>query len=137
MRGSPLLRAALMLAALLLLIIPLRSLTVARSAAPAMPAAPVSAATQIHLELTATATPFTFTVSHLGAAIWRGESATSLVASDVSLAFPAEGIDLAVEVKWPSAQTGAVRLVVTRGDTEPIVQTAWGNGGVNDVLTFK
>ncbi|MDD5198267.1 MAG: hypothetical protein PHC88_00560 [Terrimicrobiaceae bacterium] len=137
MRGSPLLRAALMVAALLALLIPLRSLTAVRLASPAMKPSIASADATVHLEIVSTATPFAFAVSHLGKVIWQGDSPTSPVAIDVRLPFPKEGIDLALEAKWPSGQTAAVKLAVAHDDSETAGQTLWGDGGVNDVLTFK
>ena len=136
MRGSPLFRAAFMAVALLVLIFPLRSFTAPRSAAPAAPtvAAP---ATPVRLQLTSTATPITFAVSHLGKVIWQGDAAASPVETTVALAFPAEGVDLGLSAKWTPGRTAAVKLGVARGEDDPATQTVWGDGAIDEVLTFK
>lgn len=126
-----------MAAALLALLVPLRSFTTTRAAPVVMPASAATEAESVHLQIVSTATPFTFSVSHLGRIVWQGESSTSPVEKDVSLPFPKEGIDLALDAKWTSGATGAVKLSVTRGDEDPVAQTTWGDGAVSDVFTFR
>lgn len=123
---------------LLVLLVPLRRLTVARSEAGAPAAATLSLErTPVRLALTATATPIRFQVAHLGAVIWRGESGTAEAHSEVTIPFPPEGIDLALKADWSDPRTAAVRLSVERDGEEPIEQTVWGEGSVDEVLTFK
>jgi hypothetical protein len=126
-----------MVAALLFLLVPLRSLTVSRPAPTAAPEAPATKASAVHLRLTSTAVPLSFSVSHLGKVIWRGDASTSPVESVVEMPFSTEGVDLVVDAKWSFGQTAAVKLEVARGDDEPSAQTVWGDGAVSEVLTFK
>ncbi len=114
MRGSPLLRVFVVVIALLAVQWPLRSLTNHRVKNVATsPQTSAAAETNVHLVLTSTSFPFTFEVSHLGKTIWKGESSESSVARDVKMTFPAEGIDLLVDVKWQGDKQGAVKLDVT------------------------
>lgn len=137
MRGSPLLRAAIVIAALLLLLIPIRRLTVARSEAEPAAAPVVVAKKPVRLAITATAAPFRFEVSHLGRVIWRGESAASRADAEVPLVVPAEGVDLALKAEWAAGQTAAVRLAVSVDGDAPVERTVWGDGSVDEVLTFE
>jgi hypothetical protein len=132
--GSPLLRAAIVLAVLLVLLLPLLSFTAPRARA-LPPSAAVTAATKAHLEIVSTKIPFTFAVTHLGKMIWQGGSTTESVAADVEMPIPKEGIDLAVQVDWSSAGAAAAKLTVTHG-SESIERTLWGDGNAADVLTF-
>jgi hypothetical protein len=137
MRGSPLLRVLWVVIALLAVLWPLRSLTTHRTEAPSA-AAPTADAPEsdVHLVLTSTSFPFTFEVSHLGKTVWKGEATESSVTKDVKMAFPSEGIDLLVDAKWQVDKQAAVRLDVTPDDGNTMTETLWGNGNVNDVLTF-
>jgi hypothetical protein len=136
MRGSPLLRAIVMVAVLLGLLVPLHSFTRTKSAPVAMPPAAATKLSRVHLQIVSTAVPFTFAVSHLGKVVWQGDSPTSPVGKDVNIPFPKEGIDLAMDVKWPAGGTAAVKLSVTRDDEDPVAKTIWGDGAASDVLTF-
>jgi hypothetical protein len=137
MRGSPLLRALLVVIALLTVLWPLRSLTTHRAEEPS--AAPQTAAEvrpNVRVVLTSTTFPFTFEVSHLGKTIWKGEAVESSVAQDVQMAFPPEGIDLLIDVKWQDQRQTAVKVDVTPEGGDTITKTLWGTTQVNDVLTF-
>jgi hypothetical protein len=137
MRGSPLLRVLVVVIALLAVLWPLRSLTSHRAERPSAPAQSVAVPeSNVHLVLTSTSFPFTFSVSHLGQTIWKGEASESSVARDVKMAFPPEGIDLLVDVKWQDDKEGAVKLDVAVDNGETMTKTLWGAGSVSDVLTF-
>jgi len=135
MRGSPLLRAGLVLFALLLLLFPLHSLTSRRPVLGAV-GGPAPRST-LHLTITATTFPFRFSISHLGREVWAGESDASSRAKDLTLAFPPEGIDLLVEASWAEKKETAVRLEVARDAGAPMAKTLWGTERVNDVLSFQ
>jgi hypothetical protein len=137
MKGSPLLRALLVMIALLAVLWPLRSLTTHRAESPsARSQLAVIPESNVHLVLTSTAFPFTFEISHLGKSIWKGEATESSVARDVTMAFPSEGIDLLVEAKWESDKQAAVKLDVAVEGGDITTGTLWGTGGVSGVLTF-
>jgi hypothetical protein len=136
MRGSPLLRVLLVVIALLAVLWPLRSLTTHRAETAPTPQTASTPESNVHLVLTSTSIPFTFEISHLGKTIWKGEATESSVARDVKMAFPPEGIDLLVDAKWQGDKQAAVRLDVTPDDGDTMTKTLWGNGSVNDVLTF-
>jgi hypothetical protein len=136
MKGSPLLRALLVVIALLAVLWLLRSLTTHRAKEP--PTSPQTPTTEssVHLVLTSTTFPFTFDVSHLGKTIWKGEAVESGVARDVQMIFPPEGIDLLLDVKWQGQKQTAVKIDLTPEGGDTITRTLWGTTGVNDVLTF-
>ena len=137
MQGSPLLRVLVVVIALLAVLWPLRSLTTHRQGRPSASAQSVAVPeTNVHLVLTSTSFPFTFEISHLGKTIWKGEESASSVARDVKMAFPPEGVDLLVDVKWQGDKEGAVKLDVTVNNGETMTKTLWGTGSVSDVLTF-
>lgn len=136
MKGSPLLRTGLVLSALLLLLPLLFALTNRPNESPALAAAAQPQTVSLRLTITSTNVPFHFAVSHLGKIIWSGESGALSNSKTIELLFPKEGIDLLVEASWPQKTLGAVRLEVTPPAGAPLSQTLWGNGGVNDVLTF-
>ena len=136
MKGSPLLRALLVVIALLAVLWPLRSLTNHHAKEP--PSLPQTPTTEsnVHLVLTSTTFPFTFEISHLGKTIWKGEASASIVARDVQLIFPREGIDLLIDAKWEGQRQTAVKIDLTPEGGDTITKTLWGTTEVNDVLTF-
>ena len=136
MKGSPLLRALLVVIALLVLLWPLRNLTSHHAKGP--PSLPQTPATEsnAHLGLTSTTFPFTFEISHLGKTIWKGEATENSVARDVQLIFPREGIDLLIDAKWEGQRQTAVKIDLTPEGGDTITKTLWSTTEVNDVLTF-
>ena len=140
MRGSPLLRAVLVVLALLALLAPLRSLTNRRSAA-AAPAqqAMASAVTKkkLRLELTSTTAPFKYQITSGGEPIWKGESDSTSVVRDLELEFPPEGIDLVLDASWTEKKPTAVRLTLTPQGSATLAKTVWGTTSVSEVLTFQ
>jgi hypothetical protein len=137
MRGSPLLRVLLVVITLFAVLWPLRSLTTHRAEGPSATTQTAGTSeSNVRLVLTSTLFPFTFEVSHLGKTIWKGEATESSIARDVKLAFPAEGIDLLVEVRWQSDKQGAVKLDVAVDNSDAVSKTLWGTSSVNGVLTF-
>lgn len=136
MRGSPLLRAGIMLFALLLLLPAVRSLTNCGGLVTTTATAEPEAAQPVRLTITSTVFPFHFAVSHLGRIIWQDQSTAASSAKTVTLRFPPQGIDLLVQASWPEKREGAVRVEVVPPAGAPIAQTLWGNGAVDDVLTF-
>lgn len=137
MRGSPLIRAGLVMLALLALLLPLRSLTRERAAEPPTPAPDARAAQAVILSLTSTARPTRFTVTHLGRPLWSGETTGTTLTTEVRLPFPPEGIDLGLTAQWAGGTTGAVRLGVSPNGGDVLERTAWGEGSIDDVLTFR
>jgi hypothetical protein len=137
MRGSPLVRALVVLVGLLALLLPLRRLTSHQTVQQPTINTQIPAAKKLHLELTSTSAPFRYEVSFSGKVIWHGESSTNSAASDVDLDFPAEGIDLVLDASWSETRPTAIRLQITPPDGTPIAKMVWGNGTkASGVLTF-
>ncbi|MBV8353597.1 MAG: hypothetical protein JOZ21_15120 [Verrucomicrobia bacterium] len=140
MRGSPLLRAVLVVLALLALLAPLRTLTNRRSeAAPSLQQAAQSSAAKkkIRLELTSTTAPFKYQITSGGQPIWSGESDSPIAATDLELEFPPEGIDLVLDASWVEQKLTAVRLALTPQGSDTMAKTIWGTTNVSEVLTFQ
>jgi hypothetical protein len=140
MRGSPLVRAVLVVIALLVLVLPLRTLTSRRSEKPTLLPRAVQGATEkkkFRLELTCTTVPFEYHVTSGGEAIWSGESNSTTVATDSELEFPPEGIDLVVDASWTESKPTAVRLVLIPQGSAVMTRTIWGTTSVSEVLTFQ
>ena len=136
MRGSPLLRTGFVLLAMLLLILPLRSLTNARTRPVPTSALSGAPSATVKLTITSTTVPFRFQISHLGKTIWESESSASSSSKSLTMPFPAEGVDLAVQASWPEKKETAIRVEAARGENAPIDRTLWGTEKVNDVVTF-
>jgi hypothetical protein len=140
MRGSPLLRAVLVALALLALLAPLRSLTNRRNAAVApVQQAMAGAVTKkkLRLELTSTTAPFKYQITSGGEPIWKGESDSTSVVTDLELEFPPEGIDLVLDASWTEKKPTAVRLTLTAQGSATMAKTVWGTTSVSEVLTFQ
>ncbi len=145
MRGSPLFRALLTLAALLLAAWPVWRIT--RSSATPIPAAaaspelraPNAARPQLALEFLP-APPIEFEVKYLGKTIWRGSgNSLAVVSPPLDFTIPAEGVDLQITARWPAdLKHGAVRARLTPSDGVAIERLAWTREGamLDDVLTF-
>jgi hypothetical protein len=137
MRGSPLLRVLLVVVALLGVFWPLRRLTTHHTEQPPDISQRAPAAqSSVRLILTSTTVPFTFEISHLGKTIWKGEATENSVARTAKMTFPAEGVDLLLDVTWQGEKQTAVKLEVTPEGGDPMARTLWGTTRVNGVLTF-
>ena len=135
MKGSPLLRALLAFVAIALTGVPLLKVTRAGSAV----AAPVRAeavVAQIPLRLTFSIAPQSFSISHLGAVVWADGTHGTDVTKTLALAYPKEGVDLQVKVKWPADAEAAVRMRLTDPDGNEHDKTVWGRGEMEEVVTF-
>lgn len=137
MRGSPLIRAILIIAILLLALIPLWKLTHKAEAAPFVDSAPAVKAS-VHVELAFAHAPSEFQLLHLGKIIWEGKSPGVTAQKNFAMEFPKEGIDLEIKAAWPPASPlTAVRVSVTPGNDAAIEKTAWGKTDMDEVLTFS
>lgn len=138
MRGSPVLRGLAVVAALLVLLVPLIRMTSSRTPATALPRSEEPHTNSaVVLRLTSSSAPFTFSVSHLGSVIWAGNSLEPRIEKELSIPFPAEGIDLLVSANWETTAPSALEVAIIRDGRQPSAQTLWGEGSVSDVLTFR
>jgi len=91
----------------------------------------------IHLHLTFTAVPQSLIVRHLDGEVWKATAPEADMEKDVSLDYPAEGVDLQFHVEWPrgrAAGCDARGLTDPAGDTHD--KSVWGKGIVDEVVTF-
>ena len=136
MRGSPLAQAVLVVAALLLLLIPLHRLT-QREQRPSPQPAVTRPTKQVHLALRTTAVPCRFQITFLGKTLWAEDASMPELAKDFDIDFPKEGIDLVVDATWESKALAAMEITLSLPDGTAMHKTLWGQGTVNDVVTFK
>lgn len=142
MRGSPLLRAALVFIALLALAPLVASIT--RKTVPAgsvtgQPAAAPStvAVAKVDGAWTFTTPPQRVAVKHLGAEIWSRTSPGAQAEFSITIPWPAEGVELHVAIEWPAGtETAAARLRLTAPDGAEHDRTVWGGVAADEVLAF-
>ena len=137
MRGSPLLRALLAFLAILALGWPLRRLTIASDAPRAQPKAVVVEAKEVGLRLAFTLVPKSVKVLHLGKEVWSETAPTAEMEHTLKLAYPDAGIDLQFQIEWPAgAPLAAMRATLTDPAGEVHEHSVWGQGSVDEVVTF-
>ena len=137
MRGSPLLRALLAFLAILALGWPLRRLTNASDAPREQPKAAVVAAKEVGLRLAFTLVPKSVTVLHLGKEVWSETAPTAELERTLKLAYPDAGIDLQFQIEWPAdAPLAAMRATLTDPAGDAHEHSVWGQGSVDEVVTF-
>ena len=137
MRGSPLLRALLVFLAILALGWPLRRLTSASDAPREQPTAAVAAAKEIGLRLSFTLVPKSVKVLHLGQEVWSESAPAAEMQRTLGLAYPDAGIDLQFQIEWPAgAPLAAMRATLTGPDEIAHEHSVWGQGRVEEVVTF-
>ncbi|MEQ1862510.1 MAG: hypothetical protein ABMA13_21535 [Chthoniobacteraceae bacterium] len=138
MRGSPLLNALIAFIAIALVGIPVLRLTRATGvSAPALQPAAVVAEAKAPIEIAFTTPPQSVRVSHLGKVIWSADVPGTSVEAELAMPWPAEGVDLLVEIAWPDdAPLSAARFVITDPDGEDQMRSIWGRGAKSEVLTF-
>ena len=138
MRGSPLIRALLVLIVLAALLVPLRRLTSRQRPLPAQaPKSHTVSNKRFHLELTCTTSPFKYQITNSGQTVWNGYETSATTQTDLNLDFPPEGVDLVMDVAWDEKKPTAVRIVVKPSDDEETSQTAWGTTSVSEVVTIR
>ncbi len=117
---------------------PLHRLTsVAKSPAVSPPAQATAVAREITVQLTFTAPPKTFRLLHLGQAVWSEAAPALEMERKVPLVFPKEGIDLQFQAEFPEVTAPvALRVKLTDPDGNEREKSLWGNGSIDDVLTF-
>ena len=137
MRGSPLLRALLVFLAILALGWPLRRLTSASDAPREQPKTVAAEAKEIGLRLAFTLAPKSVKVLHLGQEVWRESAPAAELEHTLKLAYPDAGIDLQFHIEWPAdAPLAAMRARLTDPAGEAHVKSVWGQGSVEEVVTF-
>jgi len=138
MRGSPLIRAVLVIAALLLALIPLWKLTHAADVVMAPVSKPL-VNVSVHMELTFSQTASSFQILYLGKVIWEGQNSAGPVQKDVEMHFRRRA-SIYRSRRHSPIPAPIPRCVSLSPPTarDPIEKTAWGQqGSVDDVLTFQ
>lgn len=141
MRGFPLINTAVILLALGLILLPLAHLTSSKvEAPPSLPAEsqPVEAAIPVTISARFAHAPTRLTLTHLGRVIWQADSSAAVAEGcELLLDIPREGIDLLVHVVWPeNTPESALELSLEPTALAGRSQILWGEGEVEDVLTF-
>lgn len=142
MKGSPPLRAFLLLLTLLAMGWPLMQLT--RRTLHEEPSggsvtlaenAP-SVTEKIPLVLSATKAAELVEVRHLGAVVWSKENPAAQESLELNLTFPAEGIELTLTVRWSGKELAALRLQLTTPEGKELERSVWGAETVEAVVSF-
>jgi hypothetical protein len=139
MRGSPLLNALIAFLAIALLGIPVQRLTSA-SAVPLSPPAPekVTPHAKVPVELRFTTPPKSVRIQHLGKSVWSIDDPGTSADAEFTLPWPKEGVDLLFEIAWPDdSPLSAARVTITDPESREHVESIWGRGRTNKVLTFQ
>lgn len=138
MRGSPLLRALLAFVVIALLGWPLSRLTSANSE-PVVLVQPKTASKKqdVTIQLTFTTVPKLLTVQHLGKEVWSETAPQAELEKTISIPYPKDGVDLVFHADFPEGTPlTAMRVKLTDPEGEEHEKTLWGQGGIDDVLTF-
>lgn len=140
MRGSPLWRAIIAFLLIATTGIPLWKLThraEATSAAAPVPPAVESKTAQVEFTLTQPASQIS--IWHLGKRVWSGEALEGKADAELTIPWPAEGVDLRFVIEWPGdARTSAARVQLTAADGTEYDRSIWSPTGPADkVLTFR
>ena len=137
MRGSPLYRAFLAFLAILMLGWPLWRLTTAADTRRVPPQPVVVGAKEVGLHLTFTLVPKSVKVMHLEREVWSETAPAAELERKLKLAYPAEGIDLVFQIEWPAdAPLAAMRATLTDPDGDAHEKSVWGQGIVEETVTF-
>ncbi len=125
MRGSPLVRALIVLAALLALAPVLWKMTKAPDAAALAPGAPAVETKRAQLTLTFSAPAKRAAILHLGREVWVKDSPETEEETELPLPWPDEGVDLIFNVEWPEGVRGAMRVQLIAPSKMEYDQTVW------------
>lgn len=141
MKGSPLVRALVLLGVLLLLSWPLSVLTRRsdeKAADAAAEVAQVPVVSRIPLVLTFSQAAARVEVSHLGKVVWSLEHPGRRAEAALEVPFPKEGIELSVAVQWEGQGDGegALRLQLTGPDGTEYDRSVWGGKTTEAVVAF-
>jgi hypothetical protein len=138
-RGSPILRSAVVLLALLALAPMLWRLTEPATAGAPTSSVPVrvtkTAAIDVDLNFSSPANRVIF--QHLGAEIWSKSQPALDESFSCKIPWPKEGVELRVLVEWPEgAPSAAMRLRTVSPTGTEYDRTVWGSGTVEEVLVL-
>ncbi len=138
MRGSPILRAALVFVALLALAPLLWRLTrvEARTTQPA-PRQPVQGA-KVEARLTFSTSAKRAVIQHLGREVWNKAAPGTEESFTCEIPWPPDGVEMHVLIEWPEGtRAAAMRMRVTAPDGTEHDRSVWGDATADDVVTFK
>jgi hypothetical protein len=138
MRGSPLMRAAIVLAVLLALGPLLWRITRSDAApGPAKAVVPQSVeAGSVGMMLTFSHPAKKAAVLHLGKEVWSKTGPSAEEEAKFDIPWPREGFELRAVIEWPPDTRAAMRLRLTDPAGNEYDRTVWGQGAADEVLTF-
>lgn len=139
MRGSPLLRACVLIGVIAVLSLPLLRLTQSaqETSLPATPSpATAPSATKTPLVLTFSKAAKSVELKHLGVVVWRKENPALTETMELSVPFPKEGLELGVSARWSGGEPSALRFQLTGPEGVEIERTVWGLEAVETIVPF-
>ena len=141
MRGSPLIRALLLLLGLLALSWPLRLLLEREAAQVEAARAPATvleatAPSRLPLMLTFSQKALRAEIRYAGKSLWLLEHPGLRESCELQIPFPKEGVELLVIVEFEGEAQGALRLQFTAPDGNEYDRSLWGARTVEAVIPF-
>lgn len=142
MRGSPLIRALVLLFGLLSLGWPLRMLLqreaaqVVAAQTPAAPLAEAAVPSLLPLTLTFSQKALRVELRYAGKSVWTLAHPGLHEVAELQIPFPKEGVELAVSVEFEGEAQGALRLQLTAPDGSEYDRSLWGARTVEAVIPF-
>jgi len=142
MRGSPLIRALVLLFGLLALGWPLRMLLqreaaqVVAAQTPAAPLAEAAVPSRLPLTLTFSQKALRVELRYAGKSVWTLAHPGFHEVAELQIPFPKEGVELAVSVEFEGEAQGALRLQLTAPDGSEYDRSLWGARTVEAVIPF-
>jgi hypothetical protein len=136
MRGSPLIRAAIVFAVILLAGLPVWSLTHPQAAQRAVETQKIEKQ-KLQMRLTFAHPPASIAVLYLGEIAWKETNPTASIEHTLNIEFPKEGVDLEIKAQWPAnTPATAIRAQLTTPSGATFEKSVWGEGSLDEVVTF-
>jgi hypothetical protein len=138
MRGSPILRAALVFVALLALAPALWRLTRADARTVQQPVVPMPVKNaSVEGRLIFSTPAKRAVIQHLGREVWSKAEPAAAENFTCEIPWPKEGVELHVTVEWPEGtRAAAMRLRLTAPDGTEHDRSVWGDAAADEVLVF-
>ncbi len=138
MKGSPLVRAVVLLGVIIALGWPLHWLTRQGSPVAVNESLPSGSLADplvaLPVDLMFSKPALRLELSHLGKIIWAKDAPSVHEEIELKLPIPKEGVELVANVQWPGQEWAALRVKATLPGASELERTVWGAGSVEAVV---